>query len=78
MAESHKDGVQLILPDSSCLNDMINTMLKPDKCLTGNLYFTVLFFRTSVPLEVSPLYLTVEHSLQRRPASYRLQAMIAV
>ncbi|PNF38229.1 hypothetical protein B7P43_G12388 [Cryptotermes secundus] len=34
MAESHKDGVQLILPDSSCLNDVINTMLKPDKSLT--------------------------------------------
>jgi hypothetical protein len=45
MAESHKDGVQLILPDSSCLNDKINRMLKPDRSLAGNLYFTLLYFR---------------------------------
>jgi hypothetical protein len=45
MEESHRDGVQLILPDSSCLNDKINRMLKPDKSLTGNLHFTLLSFR---------------------------------
>jgi hypothetical protein len=40
MTESHKDGVQLILPDGSSLNDRINTMLKPDKSLTGNYYIS--------------------------------------
>lgn len=45
MAESRKGEVRLILPDSSCLNDKLNRMLKPNKSLTGNLYFTMLSFR---------------------------------
>lgn len=57
MAESHKDGVQLILPDSSCLNDTINIMLKPDKSLTGNYCISQYYFSGSVGLPVLKIIL---------------------